>query len=104
MNSASGSTMLQFPTEILVVVIVALGFISLSLFAPRSSENFFRRFEAAFIKLAERKTRDCLVFLIIVRLALPPCRFPYSRRIQLSANGRHVRAHLPVESDSSQRG
>src|SRR3984893_6716997 len=73
MNSASGSTMLQFSSEILVVVIVALGFISLSLFAPRSSENFFRRFEGAFIKLAERKPLAIwLLFfsVIIVRLAL----------------------------------
>ena len=65
--------MLQFPSEILVVVIVALGFISLSLFAPRSSENFFRRFEGAFIKLAERKPLAIwLLFfsVIIVRLAL----------------------------------
>ena len=67
--------MLQFPTEILVVVIVAFGFISLSLFAPRSSENFFRRLEGAFIKLAERKTLAIwLLFIsvIIVRLALLP--------------------------------
>jgi hypothetical protein len=75
MNSASGSTMLQFPTEILVVVMVALGFVSLSLFALRSSESFFRRFEGAFIKLAERKTLAIwfLFFsVIIVRLAVLP--------------------------------
>ena len=67
--------MLQFPTEILVVVIVALGFTSLSLFAPRSSENFFGRFEGAFTKLAERKTLVIwLLFFsaMIVRLAVLP--------------------------------
>src|SRR5882762_1599266 len=75
MNSASGSTMLQFPTEVLVVLIVALGFISLSLFAPRFSERLFRRFESVFTKLAERKTLAIwLLFfsVIIVRLAVLP--------------------------------
>src|SRR5882672_7636613 len=75
MNSASGSTMLQFPTEILVILIVALGFISLSLFAPRFSERLFRRFESVFTKLAERKTLAIwLLFfsVIIVRLAVLP--------------------------------
>src|SRR6266852_2300189 len=75
MNSASGSTMLQFPTEILVVLIVALGFISLSLFAPRSAEDFFHRFEGGFTKLAERKTLAIwllFLFVITVRLALLP--------------------------------
>lgn len=69
MNSASGST------ENLVVVIVTLGFISLSLFALHSSENVLRRFEGAFIKLAERKALAVwLLFfsVIIVRLALLP--------------------------------
>lgn len=67
--------MLQFPTEILVVLIVALGSISPSLFAPRSGENFFRRFEGAFTKLAERKTLAIwLLFfsVVIVRLAVLP--------------------------------
>jgi hypothetical protein len=75
MNSASGSTMLQFPTEILVVLIVALGFISLSLLATRSAENFFRRFEGGFTKFAERRTFAIwLLFfsVIIVRLAVLP--------------------------------
>jgi len=75
MNSASGSPMLQFPTEILIVLIVALGFISLSLLAPRSGESIFRQFEGGFTKLAERKTLAIwLLFLsvIIVRLALLP--------------------------------
>jgi len=67
--------MLQFPTEIVVVLIVALGFISLSFFAPRSSERLFRRFESVFTKLAEQKTLAIwLLFfsVIIVRLALLP--------------------------------
>ena len=67
--------MLQFPTEVLVVLIVALGFISLSLFAPRFSERLFRRFESVFTKLAERKTLAIwLLFfsVIIVRLAVLP--------------------------------
>ena len=67
--------MLQFPTEILIVLIVALGFISLSLLAPRSGENIFRRFEGSFTKLAERKTLAIwLLFLsvIIARLVLLP--------------------------------
>src|SRR5467141_5041316 len=75
MNSASGSTMLQFPTEVLVVLIVALGFISLSLFAPRFSERLFRHFEGGFTKLAERKTLAIwLLFfsVVIVRLAVLP--------------------------------
>ena len=67
--------MLRFPTEVLVVLIVALGFISLSLFVPRSGENFFRRVENFFTKLAERKTLAIwLLFFsaIIVRLAVLP--------------------------------
>ena len=67
--------MLQFPTEILVTLIVALGFISLSLFAPRSGENFFRRFESVFAKFAKRKTLAIWLlffFVIIVRLAVLP--------------------------------
>jgi hypothetical protein len=75
MNSASGSTMLQFPNEILVTLIVALGFISLSLFAPRSGESFFRRFESVFAKFAERRTLAIgllFFFVIIVRLAVLP--------------------------------
>jgi hypothetical protein len=75
MNSASGSTMLQFPNEILVTPIVALGFISLSLIAPRSGESFFRRFESVFAKFAERRTLAIWLlffFVIIVRLAVLP--------------------------------
>ena len=67
--------MLQFPTEILVVLIVAFGFISLSVFGPRSGESCFRRFENVFTKLAERKTlATWLLFfsVIIVRLAALP--------------------------------
>ena len=67
--------MLQFPTEILVVLIVALGFISLSVFAPRSGESSFRRFKTVFTKLAERKTLAIwLLFfsVIIARLAVLP--------------------------------
>src|SRR6202162_5264767 len=75
MNSASGSTMLQFPTEIFVVLIIALGFISLSRFAPRSGEKLFRRFEGGFTKRTERRTLAIwLLFfsVIIVRLAVLP--------------------------------
>jgi hypothetical protein len=75
MNSLSGSTMLQFPTVIIVVLIVAFGFISLSLFAPLRSEKLFRPFERAFTKLAERKTLSVwvLVFSVIfLRLAALP--------------------------------
>ena len=67
--------MLQFPNEILVILIVAFGFISLSLFVPRSAENFSRRFEGSFTKLAERKTVAIWLLLfsvIIVRLAALP--------------------------------
>jgi len=67
--------MLQFPTEILVTLIVALGFISLSFFAPRSGENFFRRFESVLRRFAERKTVAIWLlffFVIIVRLAVLP--------------------------------
>jgi hypothetical protein len=75
MNSSSGSTMLQFPTVIIVVLIVAFGFISLSLFAPLRSEKLFRPFERAFTKLAERKTLSVWVLffsVIIFRLAALP--------------------------------
>jgi hypothetical protein len=75
MNSPSGSTMLQFPTVIIVVLIVAFGFISLSLFAPLRSEKLFRPFERAFTKLAERKTLSVWVLffsVIIFRLAALP--------------------------------
>jgi hypothetical protein len=75
MNSASGSTMLQFPTAIIAPLIVALGFISLSLFAHRSSEKLFRGFEVAFKRLAERKSRAMwLLFfsVVVLRLAVLP--------------------------------
>jgi hypothetical protein len=67
--------MLQFPAAIFVVLIVALGFISLSVFAPRFTENLFRRFEESFAKLAERKTLAiCALFfsVIAIRLAVLP--------------------------------
>jgi hypothetical protein len=75
MNSSSGSAMLQFPTAIIVVLAVAFGFILISLLAPRSSENFFRRFERPFIRLAERKTLSVWVLffsVIVLRLAALP--------------------------------
>jgi len=67
--------MLQFPTAIVAPLLVALGFISLSLFAHRFTEKLFRPFERAFTKLAERKTLALLAlfFLVIsIRLALLP--------------------------------
>jgi hypothetical protein len=75
MNSASGSTMLQFPTAIFVPLVVALGFISLSVFAPRSSEKLSRSFEAIFAKLAQRKSLIVwiLFFSVIgIRLVVLP--------------------------------
>jgi hypothetical protein len=75
MNSASGSTMLQFSTATIAPLIVALGFISLSLFAYRSSEKFFRWFEVAFTTLAERKSLALgLLFfsVIVLRLGVLP--------------------------------
>jgi hypothetical protein len=75
MNSSSGSATLQFPTAIFIVLIVALGFVTLSLFAPRSSENIFRRFERAFATLSERKSLAiCLLFfsVTLLRLAVLP--------------------------------
>jgi hypothetical protein len=75
MNSASGSTMLQFPTAIFVVLIVAIGFISLSVFAQRFTENLFRRFEESFANLAERKNLAIMLLLfsvIAIRLAVLP--------------------------------
>jgi len=65
--------MLQFPSVLIVVLFAALGFLSLSLFAPRSSENLFRRFENAFTKLAERKTLAIWILffsVIILRLSV----------------------------------
>jgi len=65
--------MLQFPGVIFVVLIVVLGFLSISLFAPRSSERIFLRFDSLFTKLAQRKTLAIwLLFfsVIILRLAV----------------------------------
>jgi hypothetical protein len=73
MNSSSGSAMLQFPSALIVVPLVTLGFLSLSLFAPRSSENLFRRFENAFTNLAERKTLAIWILffsVIVLRLSV----------------------------------
>ena len=65
--------MLQFPSVLIVVLLVTLGFLSLSLFAPRSSENLFRRFENAFTKLAERKMLAIWILffsVIVLRLSV----------------------------------
>ena len=63
--------MLHFPTAIVVPLIVAVGFISLEVFAPRSSENIFRRLESSFTKLAERKTLVIwLLFFLVIILRL----------------------------------
>jgi uncharacterized membrane protein (UPF0136 family) len=75
MTSSSGSTMLQFPTTLLVPVFVTLGFISLAVFSPRASEKIFRIVERAFAKLARRKA--LVVWLLFsavigIRLALLP--------------------------------
>lgn len=67
--------MLQFLTANIVPLIVVLGFVALSVFAPRSSEELFRNLETSFAKLAERKTLAiCLLFfsVIAVRLAVLP--------------------------------
>jgi hypothetical protein len=75
MNSSSGSAMLQFPTAIIVVLAVALGFVLISLLAPQSSENFSHRFERAFTRLAERKTLSVWVLffsVIVLRQAALP--------------------------------
>jgi hypothetical protein len=75
MNSDSGSTMLQFPISIRVLLLVALGFISLSVFAPRSSEKLFGNFAAIFAKLAQRKSLIIWIFffsVIGIRLAVLP--------------------------------
>lgn len=65
--------MLQFPGVLIVVLLVTLGFLSLSLFAPRSSENLFRRFENIFTNLAERKTLAIWILffsVIVLRLSV----------------------------------
>jgi hypothetical protein len=67
--------MLQFPSVILVSLIVVLGFSSLAIFTPRSSEKLLRNLEAPFAKLAERKTLaiGLLFFSVIaIRLAVLP--------------------------------
>jgi hypothetical protein len=72
MNSSNGSAMLQFPTALIVPLIVVLGFVSLNLFARRSSEKHLRRFERIFAKLVQRKTLAIwLLFfsVIVLRLA-----------------------------------
>jgi len=75
MNSVIGSTMLQFPSAIFVVLIVALGFVFLSLFAPRTGERFFRRFEGSFARLADQKVLAVFALsfsVIAIRLAILP--------------------------------
>jgi hypothetical protein len=75
MNSASGSTMLQFPIAKVVPIVISLGFLSLSVFAARSSERLFRSFEGIFAKLAQRKSLTIwiLFFSVIgIRLAVLP--------------------------------
>src|SRR3977135_1935255 len=75
MHTSTGGMTLHFPIAFFLPLFVALGFISLSLFAPRSSESLIRRSEGAFTKLAERKTLAvCLLFfsVIAVRLAVLP--------------------------------
>jgi hypothetical protein len=75
MHSSAGGMTLHFPIGFFLLLFVALVFISLSLFAPRSGERFVRRFEGAFTKLAERKTFAVwLLFfsVIAIRLAVLP--------------------------------
>src|SRR6267143_2527335 len=75
MHSSTGGMTLHYPIAFFLPLLAALGFISLRVFAPRSSERFVRPFEGAFTKLAERKTLAVwLLFfsVIAVRLAVLP--------------------------------
>jgi hypothetical protein len=75
MHSYTGGMTLHLSIAFFLPLFVALGFNSLSVFSPRSSEKLFRRFEGAFTKLAERKTLAIwLLFfsVIAIRLAVLP--------------------------------
>jgi hypothetical protein len=75
MYSYTGGMTLHFSIAFFLPLFVALGFNSLSVFTPRSSEKLFRRIEGAFTKLAERKTLAVwLLFfsVIAIRLAVLP--------------------------------
>jgi hypothetical protein len=75
MNSSIGSMTLQLSSDFAVPLLVAVGFVSLAVFAPRWSENLFRVIEATFAELANRKALALwLLFFSVIaaRLATLP--------------------------------
>jgi hypothetical protein len=75
MNYSTGSTMLQFPNAIVIVVLVAVGFILLAILLPRWTPRVFHAIESFFSRFAKRKTAAILALffgVIGVRLAALP--------------------------------
>src|SRR5260370_42686933 len=75
MNYSTGSTMLQFPNAIVIVVLVAVGFILLAILLPRWTARVFHAIESFFSSFAKRKTVAILALffgVIGVRLAALP--------------------------------
>jgi len=75
MNPCIGSMTLHPSSTFAATLLVAAGFLLLSVFLPRPSENLFRIIERKFAKLANRKTLALwLLFfsVIVVRLAALP--------------------------------
>src|SRR6266446_5808788 len=75
MNSSAGSTMLQFHNAIVIVVLIAVGFILLAILLPRWTLRVFHAIESFFSRFAKRKTVAILAlfFAVIgVRLAALP--------------------------------
>src|SRR5712664_3420310 len=73
MHPSTGGMTLHFSIGFFLLLFLAFGFISLSVFAPRSDERLFRPFEGGFTKFAERRTLAIwLLFfsVVIVRLAI----------------------------------
>src|SRR5436309_8862207 len=75
MHPSTGGITLHFSIGFFLLVFAAFGFVSLSVFAPRSSERLFGPFEGGFTKLAERRALAIwLLFfsVVIVRLTILP--------------------------------
>src|SRR6266436_5916467 len=75
MNYSTGSTMPQFPNAIVIVVLIAVGFILLAILLPRWTLRVFHAIESFFSRFAKRKTVAILAlfFAVIgVRLAALP--------------------------------
>src|SRR6266446_1317505 len=75
MHPSTGGMTLHFSIGFFLLVFAAFGFVSLSVFASRSSERLFGPFEGGFTKFAEQRTLAIWVLffsVVIVRLAVLP--------------------------------